>query len=104
MPIPKRGPHYLIRNTEKRPDSGHWYALYVDAAGDVHYYDSFSKPLSFYTKTKSSRKMKQADTSDREQLSIKGFGDSVEETTCGQLAMTWLALVQKAGIEAAMTI
>ena len=76
----------------------------MDEAGDVHYYDSFSKPLSFYTKTKSSRKMKQADTSDREQLSIKGFGDSVEEATCGQLSMTWLALVQKAGIEAAMTI
>lgn len=95
---------YIILNTKPAPTSGHWVAFYRPggARGALHYYDSYSEPLSRYFPAWRTRAA-QADVRDREQRS-RGLGDNVEDYNCGLLALTWLVLVKRRGIANAMLV
>jgi hypothetical protein len=92
---------YVIVNSAVAPASGHWVA-FVRHAGNLYYYDSYSRPLDHYFKWGHVAHT-QADPVDREQRS-KALGNAAEDENCGILALTWLMLVKTHGLAVAMRV
>jgi len=104
--FPLKQGYYIINTDTKNNDGIHWVSMYLTKT-KAYIYDSFGRKAKYILShlvsklTKNNYKIKNSDTTDREQRPFKN-GKITE--ICGPLSLAWLYVVNKLGIRKALTV